>query len=125
MLRLTVLLLIAGLSAHTFAADFATVNHEFQAGQFKQAFKDAVPLARAGNLNARLEVGFMYEFGKGVQQDEKKAAKWYLSAVHPNSFNARPLERGWAYYEGHGVTQSDKKAAQWFRMAAELSQDRY
>ncbi|ALA25876.1 Putative beta-lactamase HcpC precursor [Piscirickettsia salmonis] len=125
LLRLTVLFLIIALSAPGFAADFITANHEFQAGQFKQAFEDSIPFAQAGNLQACLEVGFMYEFGKGAKQDAKAAAQWYLSAVRPNAFNARALERGWAYYKGTGVTQSDTKAAEWFRMAAELSQGRY
>lgn len=102
------------------------VNQLFQQSQFKKVFPLALQYAGQGNVRAQLEVGFMYEFGKGVKQDYQKAALWYFIAMRPNDYNKKPRERALKSYFGlEGQKVDYQQAAQWFRMAAELSYDPY
>ena len=40
-----------------------------------------VKAAALGDTNAQLNIGYMYDMGKGVEQDFSKAIKWYMRAV--------------------------------------------
>jgi TPR repeat protein len=46
-----------------------------------QAFQSTLEAAQAGYVPAQEVVGMMYAVGKGVQQDPKEAAKWFLTAA--------------------------------------------
>jgi TPR repeat protein len=61
----------------------------------------------------------MYQEGRGVDQDDVEAAKWFRRAAeqeHDDGMN----NLGWMYQEGCGVEQSDEAALEWYRRAAEL-----
>lgn len=98
-------------------------NRYFQHGQFERALAANLPWAKAGDRRAQLEVGFMYEFGRGVKQDPQRAALWYFAATRPNEYNAKPLARGYRFFCAQHPDYAT--AARWFRMAAELGDDRY
>ena len=98
-------------------------NRYFQRSQFQKALTANLPWAKAGDRRAQLEVGFMYEFGRGVKQDPQRAALWYFAATRPNGYNAKPLARGYRHFCTHQPDYAT--AARWFRMAAELGDDRY
>ena len=46
-----------------------------------KAFQSTLQAAQAGYVPAQEVVGMMYAVGKGVQQDYKEAAKWFLTAA--------------------------------------------
>jgi TPR repeat protein len=46
-----------------------------------KAFQATLAAAQAGYVPAQEVVGMMYAVGKGVQQDQKEAAKWFLTAA--------------------------------------------
>jgi hypothetical protein len=46
-----------------------------------KAFQSTLEAAQAGYVPAQEVVGMMYAVGKGVQQDHKEAAKWFLTAA--------------------------------------------
>ncbi len=101
-------------------------NRLFLQSQFKRAFQANLPWAQQGNIRAILEIGFMYEFGRGVKKDYRQAALWYSLVFTPNAYNKKPIQRGLNYFFGtHDHRQDYRKAAQWIRMASELSIDQY
>ncbi len=104
----------------------AQANRLFQRQKFQQSLQANLPWAKAGSVQARLEIGFLYEFGRGVETNGQLAALWYYSAIRPSPYNHRPIERGVRYYFGlDGHKKNYFTAAKWFRMAAELGDDRY
>lgn len=104
----------------------AQANRLFQQQKFQQSLQANLPWAKAGSVQARLEIGFLYEFGRGVKANGQLAALWYYSAIRPSPYNRRPMERGVRYYFGlDGHKKEYFTAARWFRMAAELGDDRY
>ena len=88
----------------------------------QKRYTEAAPLfrqaAEQGNFGAQAILGMMYAEGKGVRQDDKKAAEWYRKAAEQGESLAQ-MKLGWMYLKGKGVKQDYKKAAEWYRKAAE------
>ncbi len=93
----------------------------FNAGHYEQAHTIWLPLAQEGDGNAQINLGFMYDYGYGVDQDTGHAAHWYrLSAK--GGLAAAQFNLGLMYAAGRGVEQSPVKASYWFQQAAEQGQ---
>jgi TPR repeat protein len=73
--------------------------------------------AARGDANAQAQLGFMYEYGRGVPQDYQLAVRWYLSAAVQGQPNAQ-FELGLLYDKGHGVPASSTVAYKWLNLAA-------
>jgi len=67
---------------------------------------------------AQNNLGFMYQYGKGVPQDDAEAVKWYRKAAEQGVAEDQ-YNLGVIYKFGLGVPQDYAKALQWFRKAAE------
>ncbi len=60
----------------------------------------------------------VYQFGEGVPQDHREAAKWVRMAAD----QGQAMAQDWLarmYLRGEGVTKDREEAAKWFRKAAE------
>lgn len=71
-----------------------------------------------GQVEAKYNLGVLYENGKGVTIDFEKAFKWYLSAGNDGHAGAQ-LNVGNMYSKGAGVSQNYREAARWYIRAAE------
>ncbi|MDR2220364.1 MAG: sel1 repeat family protein [Methylobacillus sp.] len=81
---------------------------------------DTVQLRKAaeqGNVDAQLELGWMYENGKGVPQDYKEAITWYRKAAEQGDADGQ-LFLGMMYLEGKGVPRNLVLAYMLFNLAA-------
>jgi len=85
---------------------------------FAEAVKWWSKVAEQEDIIAQVNLGQMYEIGKGVEQDFKKAVKWYRKAAEQGNPNAQNL-LGARYYLGQGVEKDSKQAEKWFRKSAE------
>ena len=86
--------------------DYATALQEFR------------PLAEQGDAKAQLHLGFMYEYGKGVPENDAEAVKWYRKAAEQVDADAQ-YNLGLMYRNGEGVPQNDAEAVKWYRKSAE------
>ena len=68
---------------------------------------------------AQDNLGWMYQHGRGVPQDDVEAVKWYRKAAEGGNLAKAQDNLGWMYQHGRGVPQSDAKAVKWYRKAAE------
>lgn len=74
--------------------------------------------ADQGHPGARNNLGVLYEYGRGVQQDYAEAVKWYrLVAEQGDTLGQYNL--GVRYENGRGVPQDYLEAAKWYRLAAD------
>ena len=62
-------------------ADFADGKAAYDKGDYAAALTEWEPLADQGDADAQVYLGVMYQFGQGVIQDDKEAAKWYRLAA--------------------------------------------
>lgn len=71
----------------------------------------------AGAVNARVDIGLMYEFGWGVKRDPAVALKWYQSAAREESPRGM-FAVGQCYHKGVGVAVDYRAAMTWYLKAA-------
>jgi len=86
-------------------------------GDFDSAYREWLPLAEFGDVEAQFNLGVMHDEGAGVQQDLAAAAAWYHKAAQRGFVDAQ-ANLGVMYYHGHGVPRDHGEAARWFREAA-------
>jgi TPR repeat protein len=95
----------------------AVAPHGVGAQASKGLDSSIVAKAKAGDATAQIAVAEAYEFGRGVQDNPKKAAEWYLKAAEQGNADAEEM-LGLAYFLNNGVPQDYAKAAEWWRKAA-------
>lgn len=71
------IVLFNSISVH---AGFEEGKATFKQGDYVTTLKEFKQLAEAGHAKAQTNLGYMYQVGKGVPQDEKMAVAWYRKA---------------------------------------------
>lgn len=97
--------------------DLIKANALFVKGEYEKAAEIYRSLAYGGDLDAMFNMGYLHQFGIGVEQDTQKAADFYAVAVY--------LEGGDAAYNlavmtmnGIGVKRDMKKAIHYMELSA-------
>ena len=72
----------------------------------------------SGSIDARVDIGMMYEFGWGLQRDHGKALEWYRSAAAAGSPRGA-WAVGQSYQKGVGVAPDYDEAMLWYERAAQ------
>jgi hypothetical protein len=112
-------LLVAVLvaAASPLRADDRDARRAFDAGRFDEARHLWLPLAAAGDAEAALDVGLLYDLGRGVPQDSSTAYRWYRQAAEAGlaqaAFNVAVM-----LDSGAGVPRDSAEAALWYARAA-------
>ena len=111
-------LLLGSGSGAAVAADYYSAYSTYQSGDYKAAFKEMLPFAEQGHINAQFWIAHMYFSGLGVPQNYKTAVKWYTLSAEQGDASAQ-YNLGMAYFDGQGVLKSYKTAVSWYTKAAE------
>jgi TPR repeat protein len=74
--------------------------------------------AEQGDATAQNNLGDCYRTGKGVEQDQREAVKWYRKAAEQGLAHAQD-NLGVCYYTGTGVEKDEVEAVKWYRKSAE------
>ena len=74
-------------------------------------------LAKQRNVTAQFCLGKMYDYGKGVPQDDDRARQWYAEAAEQGHADAQ-FCLGDMYNYGEGVPRNGDMACQWYAKAA-------
>lgn len=74
--------------------------------------------AETGDAGAQATLGYLYQAGEGLDQDDERAIHWYTQAATRGNADAQ-YNLAVAYAFGTGVTQDHEIAADWYRRAAE------
>jgi TPR repeat protein len=112
-------LLVAVLAAFALPlrADDRDARRAFAAGRFDEARHLWLALAGAGDAEAALNLGLLYDLGRGVPQDSATAYTWYREAAETGlaqaAFNVAVMLDG-----GTGVPRDRAEAALWYARAA-------
>jgi TPR repeat protein len=120
-MKLKTLLLSLLLSTSLIGTTYADYNDGvkvYQAKDYATALKELEPLAEQGYAIAQFALGSMYDFGEGVERDDKQAVKWYKKAAE-QGFDEAQNRLGSMYRDGEGVERDDKQAVKWYKKAAE------
>ena len=71
-----------------------------------------------GTGNGQTNLGWMHKHGRGVEQNDTEAVRWFRLAAEQGHGHGQ-TNLGWMYERGRGVEQNDTEAVRWFRLAAE------
>ena len=77
-----------------------------------------------GLPDAQVNLGFMYDNGRGVRKSYSKAVSWFRKAADQGHAKAQ-FNLGFAYANGRGVSRNYAKAASWFRKAGDNEYGKY
>lgn len=74
--------------------------------------------AEAGDIEAAVTLGGLYDEGRGVKRDENEAIHWWRMAAEKGNLGAE-YSLGMIYANGIVATPDYEAAAKWLRMAAD------
>jgi len=117
MKKLTLATLLIFSCASAWGADFDKGVFAYQSGNYKAALAEWRPLAQGGSARAQNFLGFMYDNGEGVLEDDLEAVKWYRLAAEQGSAKAQ-YGLGVMFANGEGVAQSNAYAHMWWNISA-------
>lgn len=92
---------------------------EYDRADWASALGAWLPAAQAGDQEAQIIVGEIYERGLGTVPDYVKAAQWYQLAANAGNPRAQ-VNLGHLYERGLGVPADPRTAIMWYRRAAGL-----
>ena len=115
---ITTLLLAITLSSTAFGDDFDDALAAYNKGDYKTSIKLWRTLAEQGDATAQYNLGFMYDEGEGVPEDDKQAVKWYRLAAEQGHHAKAQYNLGVMYANGHGVPEDIVLAYMWWNLAA-------
>ena len=84
---------------------------------YSKAVRLMRPLAESGYAQAQYYMGYMYEYGYGVKQDDVVSLDWYVKAAESGSTKSM-INLGLMYEYGDGVEQDYSTALAWYKAAA-------
>ena len=116
---ITAVVLSLGLAAPSAAGSFEDGLAAYRRGDYATAMRLWRSLADQGNADAQSHLGFMYQNGHGVPQDDAAAASWYRKAADQGNASAQ-VNLGFFYDEGRGGLQKDdREATRLYKLAAD------
>ena len=120
--RLLLTTLIVPLQLHAFPENngvpgFGDGWNAYEAGEYEKAAEIWTALAETGHINAQTNLGFMYDYGTGVNRDHQLAARWYRAAATQGSA-AGQYNLALLISEGHVESVAGHSAHYWLEKAA-------
>ena len=110
-------IILIGSTGVIFGANFKKGLDAARNGNFEMALREWTPLAEEGDATAQINLGVMYEDGKGVSTNYKTALKWYKRAAQQGDPRGQ-VNLGLMYAKGKGVRPDNIYAYMWLYIAA-------
>lgn len=82
------------------------------------AISTVIEKAKAGDIDAQYYLGFQYELGIEVEQDNQQAHYWYEQAALQGDARSQ-YSLGYLYHEGIGVKRDINQAKQWYEKSSQ------
>ncbi len=96
-------------------------NYRHIPGCEELAFEWYLKSAELGNRAAINDIGASYEYGNGVDKNDKLAYEWYMKAAYQGTKTAM-YNVGLCYRLGRGIEENQEKAYEWYMKAAQKGQ---
>ncbi len=108
---------LAAVASPLRANDRDDARRAFDAGRFDEARHLWLALAAADDAEAALNLGLLYDLGRGVPQDSSMAYRWYRQAAEAG-FAQAVFNVAVMLDSGAGVPRDGAEAALWYAKAA-------
>jgi TPR repeat protein len=114
---LPVAFVFAMLASPSSAGPLEDGSAAFERGDYETALRLLRAPAEAGNADAQLLLGIMYQDGEGVPKDPAQAAQWIRKAAEQDNATAE-FALGVMYLQAMGVPKDEAAAVRWLEKAA-------
>ena len=81
-----------------------------------ELFDLQMKLAKQGNMEAQFLIGFMYDNGDGIPENDKTAVMWYTKAAQQGYAPVQSI-LGVIYDNGEGFQENNIKAHVWYSIS--------
>ncbi|MEW8030030.1 MAG: tetratricopeptide repeat protein [Candidatus Thiodiazotropha sp.] len=116
-----ILALLVFVYGDLLAADFEDAMDALTKGEHHEAYRGFKRLAKRDHVKSQYQLGMLYLFGKGVEQDAGQGIRWLKEAANNGSYMAAN-ELGQIYLSGKGVDVDEKEAIKWLELATEIAE---
>jgi hypothetical protein len=103
------------------AAEFEEAMDALTNGDHYEAYRGFKRLAKHDHVKAQYQLGMLYLFGKGVEQDTAQGITWLKTAAQNGSY-AAANELGQIYISGQGVEIDETEAIKWLELATSIAE---
>jgi TPR repeat protein len=118
--RLAFLILVC-VCSDLLASDFESAMDALIKGEHREAYRVFKRLAKRDHAKAQYQLGMLYLFGKGVEQDSIQGISWLKEAANNGSYGAAN-ELGQIYVSGKGVAIDEKEGVKWLELATKIAE---
>ncbi len=120
----TIKYLLAGLlillALQTRADDYDDALAVLTNKDYSSAYRAFKRLAKRDHAEAQFQLGMLYLFGKGVDQDAQKGISWLKQAAEGYSYMAAN-ELGQIYLAGQWVKPDETEAIKWIELSSAIA----
>lgn len=113
----TAVLAFIMLFIYATASDYDRAWNYYNTGNYEKAVRYFVKAADKGNVDAAWDLGCMYCYGDGVNENDEEATYWLAKAAEEGGADYQ-YNLAWLYYDGEGLERDYKEAYYWFYEAA-------
>jgi TPR repeat protein len=113
--------LLVLVSGNLMASDFQDAMDALVNGEHHEAYRGFKRLAKRDHVEAQYQLGMLYLFAKGVEQDAAQGISWLKEAANNGSYIAAN-ELGRIYLSGMGVVIDEKEAVKWLELATKIGE---
>ena len=99
--------------------DYESGRRAYDAGDYERAYKIWLPLANQGDNHAQFWIGFLYEVGSGVKQDQAEAVKWLTLSADQGMGDAQG-RLCHLLMNGQGAPRDYVQAYKWASLGSDL-----
>ena len=117
MTKSLIIFLICTILASLTFASFQDGMNALQSKDYKTAFNELLPEAKAGNVDAQTYLGMLYFNGLGIKQDYSQAFHWFSEAAKSSQSEFIFNNLGLMYQYGRGTSRDCKKAIHFYKLA--------
>lgn len=115
-------ILVAVLITTSANAGFEEGLDAYDKGDYRRAYAEWIEAAENGDLAAQRNIGNLYRWGKGTEQNPSRAAYWYYKAAKAG-FDRAQFNLAMLYFRGEGVPKDELEAIRWLDKAKEQGND--
>ncbi|MCP4393683.1 MAG: sel1 repeat family protein [Alphaproteobacteria bacterium] len=118
--KITASLIVFGITvcgvSRVATADFGKGLQAYDKGDYRAAYAEWIDDAENGDLAAQRNIGNLYRWGKGTEQNPSRAAYWYYRAAKAG-FDRAQFNLAMLYFRGEGVPKDELEAIRWLDKA--------
>ncbi len=113
--------LLLPISAGVYADDYDEAMAVLTDGDYTAAYRTFKRLAKRDHAEAQFQLGMLYLYGRGTEQDIQQGVAWLKQAAEDGYSYLAANELGQIYLSGQWVERNEVEAVKWLELATKIA----